>query len=69
MKKVKYFVGLLFITAIGFSSCKKCGECHYDGPSGEVEMGEYCDDELEAIEAEGYIENGVTYEVHCGEEH
>ena len=45
MKKVSYLLAVLFITAISFSSCKKeCHECHYDGDSGEVELGEFCEE-------------------------
>ena len=64
---------LVFVSAIGMfilPSCKKCSECHYDGPSGEVEMGEFCDDELEDLESAGTTSVGdSTYVVHCGEEH
>jgi len=72
MKKV----GILFaaILFMGFSSCNKCAECHYDGPNGEVDLeDEYCGDELEAIEASGYVipgdTTGTVYTVHCGEDH
>jgi Zn-dependent alcohol dehydrogenase len=69
-KSIKFLVvpmvGLLLFTA----SCKKCEECHYDGPNDEeVEIGELCDDELEDAEANGYVVDGTTYEVHCGEGH
>ena len=62
----------LALALVGFSfvGCKKnqCAECHYDGPNGaEVEMGEYCGDDLEDIEASGYSDGTTTYEVHCGE--
>lgn len=53
-------------------SCKKnqCAECHYDGANGaEVELGDYCGDDLENIEADGYSDGTTTYEVHCGEGH
>lgn len=71
MKKVNYLLGLLFVGALGFSSCKKevCHECHYDGDNGEVELGEFCGDDLENLEASGYTKDGINYEVHCGEEH
>jgi len=53
----------------GMTSCSKpeCHECHYDGPNGEVELGEKCDEELESLEANGYTEGGTTYTVHCHE--
>lgn len=54
--------------ALTISSCKKCHECHYDSPSGEVEIGEYCDDKLEEIEKSGYTVGDSVYTVHC-EEH
>lgn len=56
-------VGFLFVV----TSCKKCEECHYDGTNGEVDLGELCDDELEDAEANGYVVNDTTYEVHCHE--
>ncbi|MBT6030031.1 MAG: hypothetical protein HOH13_06975, partial [Crocinitomicaceae bacterium] len=44
----------------------ECHDCHYDDAAGaEVELGEYCDDELEAIEASGYNDNGTIRTVHC----
>lgn len=52
------------------TGCKKCSECHYDGVGGEeVELGEYCDDELEDLEANGHHDHNAdtTYEVHCHE--
>lgn len=72
MKKmsVAIMVGA-FVFGTGFTSCKKCEECHYDDANGEeVEMGEYCGDDLEKLESEGETTvGGVTYEVHCGEAH
>ena len=68
MKKV----GIVFaaIVFMGFSSCKKCAECHYDGPNGEVDLeGEYCGDDLENIESNGYPVGNDVYPVHCGEDH
>lgn len=65
----------LLIALFGFFlivSCKKnqCAECHYDGENGaEVELGEYCGDDLENIEADGYSDGTTMYEVHCGEGH
>lgn len=66
--KLKVLTIGVAIAAFGFS-CKKdeCKECHYDGPNGEVELGEKCGDDIETLEEEGYEENGTTYEVHCGE--
>ncbi len=51
------------------TSCNKeeCHECHYDGPNGEVELGEKCGDEIEDLEANGYEDNGTVYDVHCHE--
>lgn len=70
MKKVVRFA-LPFVAFAAFSltSCKKCEGCHYDGADGnEVEMGEYCDQELEDLEKAGTTEvDGQTYVVHCGE--
>ncbi len=61
---------LLVIVAVGtaVASCKKCHDCHYDSPAGEVEIGEYCGDDLKDIEDDGYTVDGTVYTVHC-EEH
>ena len=62
---------LIVVAALAFvtMSCKKdeCHECHYDGPNGEVELGEKCGDELENLEASGINVDGTNYEVHCHE--
>jgi hypothetical protein len=61
----------LFMIALAISavSCKKkCHECHYDSNGAIVEIGEYCGDDLAAIEASGFVVADSTYEVHC-EEH
>tara|TARA_B100000963_G_C22528682_1_gene626544 strand:+ start:863 stop:1099 length:237 start_codon:yes stop_codon:yes gene_type:complete len=69
MKKVAIFLGA--VAVFGFSACNKCHECHYDGANGEVELGEYCGDEAEDLEASGYADpsTGTVYTVHCGEDH
>lgn len=67
MKKVVLAIALL--GTIGLTSCNKCHECHYETSTGaEVEIGEYCGAELEAIEESGYNVDGSVLEVHC-EEH
>lgn len=55
------------VVAFGLTSCKKCSECHYDKDGAEIELGEYCDDDLEEIEANGYHDHDAdtTYEAHC----
>lgn len=63
--KSKLLLSGLIVVGMSFTSCKKCAECHYDTPGGIVEIGEYCGDELENIEANGYTLNGEVYEVHC----
>lgn len=66
MKK-KMFVITMALVAMATVSCKKdeCSECHYENDQNEeVELGEYCGDDLEAS---GYNYNGVNYEVHCHE--
>ena len=71
MKKMKK-VAILFeaVALFSLSSCNKCHECHYDLNGTEVELGEFCGDDLTDIEANGYVDSaGVTQEVHCGEEH
>jgi hypothetical protein len=71
MKKV----AILFsaVALIGLTSCNKCVECHADVNGGEVELGEYCGDEAEALENTGYVvpsdTTGTVHVVHCGEEH
>ena len=63
---------ILSVTLLGFlsTSCakNKCAECHYDGPSGEVEMGTYCGDELHDLEDLGTFTDslGNSFVVHCG---
>lgn len=66
MKK-KLFLSALVVAGLSFTSCKKCSECHYDGPNGEIELGEFCGDDLEEIESSGTEINGEVYEVHCHE--
>lgn len=75
MKKVAIFLGA--VAVFGFSACNKCHECHYDMNGGEVELGEYCGDEAEDLESNGYPASlvdpsdttGTVYTVHCGEDH
>lgn len=68
MKKVKFLsIASFAILAFGVSSCKKCHECHYDKAGAEIELGEYCGDDLEALEANGYTDTSGTYTVHCHE--
>ncbi|PKR81852.1 hypothetical protein CW751_00500 [Brumimicrobium salinarum] len=64
MKK-SIVLSTVLVSSLFFTSCKKCAECHYDSPNGEVEIGEYCGDELEEIEQSGTIVNGTQFEVHC----
>jgi hypothetical protein len=65
--KMKFIAILFAISLLAVSCKKKCHECHYDSNAGEVEIGEYCGDELEAIEARGFTVGDTTYEVHCHE--
>ena len=68
MKKGKLiFLAIASVMTLTLSSCKKCHECHYDKGAEEVERGEYCDDDLEDIEANGFTDTSGTYEVHCHE--
>lgn len=68
MKKRSLVIALGFGLVL-FESCKKneCHECHYDVNGTEVEIGEKCGDDLEAIEKDGIVVNGVQYTVHCHE--
>ncbi len=71
MKNLKKMMILPVVGIFVFTtSCKKCEECHYEmtdasGAEMEMEIGEYCGDDLEAIEKNGYVVDGTTYEVHC----
>lgn len=68
MKSIAFFL-LVFTISLITVSCQRdhCHDCHYDLNGAEVEIGEYCGDELETIEAEGYRVDTVIYEVHCHE--
>jgi hypothetical protein len=67
MKTNMLFIALLGLMAVSFSACKKnkCEECHYDKDGAEIELGEKCGDEMEALEANGYTDTTDTYVVHC----
>lgn len=62
---------LVFTAAVAITMCScaknKCHECHYDKAGAEIELGEKCGDELETLEANGYVDTTGTYEVHCHE--
>jgi uncharacterized lipoprotein YehR (DUF1307 family) len=70
-KSVKIFSAAVFMFAsVALISCgkNKCEECHYELSNGsEVELGDYCGDDLKNIEKNGYTDStGTNYEVHCG---
>ncbi|MFM7667715.1 MAG: hypothetical protein ACKO7D_05950 [Bacteroidota bacterium] len=68
MKKSIFIFGTVVFLAATIQSCKKdeCHDCHYDKAGIEVEMGEYCGEALENLEAQGtYTDSTGTYEVHC----
>lgn len=71
MKTKNTILTLLAVVSFTIVGCTKpeCHECHYeDANNNEVELGEYCDDELEDLEANGYTDsNGDHHEVHCHE--
>ncbi len=59
------------VSVFGFTACNKstCHECHYDLNGAEVELGEYCDDDLTQIEQmDIQINWNYTYSSLC-EEH
>ena len=66
MKTKLFFAATLLIASF---ACKKdeCYDCHYDGPNGEVELGEFCGDAAEDQENTPYVDSTGSYEVHCGE--
>lgn len=68
MKKLILSVSVLGLLSVSCAK-NKCAECHYDGPTGEVEMGTYCGYDLKNLEELGtYTDTlGATYVVHCGE--
>ena len=66
MKKVALLAS--GVALIGFMSCNKCEDCHYDMDGQEVEIGEICGDELEDAEANGYAVGDTVVTIHC-EEH
>lgn len=66
----KFVLSAAVLGSLTFSCGKnKCAECHYDAPSGEVEMGTYCAEELKNLEELGTFTDSLdnTYVVHCGE--
>ncbi len=68
MKNATIIAALTLLFA-GLSACKKnkCAECHYELGSTQVDIGEYCGDDLKNIESSGFIADSIVYEVHCGE--
>jgi len=70
MKKAILTLTVAF-SVLSLASCNKpeCHECHYEDASGnEIELGEYCDQDLEDIESSGYVDSdGNAHEVHCHE--
>lgn len=63
--KSKLMLSGLMMLGVALSSCKKCAECHYDTSNGNIEIGEYCGDDLKEIEKSGFEVNGEVFEVHC----
>jgi hypothetical protein len=71
MKKVVLFSAFALSFVVTTSSCSKNKrhDCHYDKAGLEIEMGEYCGDDLKQLEALGtFTDSTGTYTVHC-EEH
>lgn len=69
MKTTKIiFFAIVLLSATTFISCKKCSECHYeDASNNKVELGEYCNEDLESVEKNGIVVDGKNVEVHCHE--
>lgn len=71
MKQVFLLVSVVVFLTL--TSCHKCSECHYEsenssGQEVEIELGEFCDEDLENLELNGYQLNDSTIvEVHCHE--
>lgn len=57
------------LSMLVFVSCKKdeCHECHFELNGQEVELGNKCGEDLKSLEKNGYMQDGVLYEVHCHE--
>ncbi len=69
MKKVLFPI-LAVAFVVGFSSCKDCKTCEYtyeiEGLGSQtVEVGELCDDELDAVDGKTVTENigGIEFSV------
>ena len=70
MKNVAFLGSMTIIVMVLSSSCSKnkCHNCHYDKAGMEIELGEYCGDELKQLEALGtFTDSTGTYTVHCHE--
>ncbi|MEY4659086.1 MAG: hypothetical protein ACO29Q_01080 [Crocinitomicaceae bacterium] len=70
MKNVAFLGSMTIIVMVFSSSCSKnkCHDCHYDKAGMEIELGEYCGDELKQLEALGtFTDSTGTYTVHCHE--
>lgn len=69
MKKLTNNLLIIAALSVFAVSCDKseCHECHYDKDGAQIELGEKCDSDLEVLEKDGVVVNGVTYEVHCHE--
>ncbi len=66
MKSVKTILAIGVVLLV--SACEKCQECHYEGVAGEVEIGEFCGDDLKNPEDNGFTVGDTVYTAHC-EEH
>ena len=67
MKTIKLSVLLTaIVTMASLASCKKCMECHYEKNGQDLELGEYCGDDIEELEKNGYTDADGTHPVHCG---
>ena len=70
MKNVAFLGSMTIIVMVLLSSCSKnkCHDCHYDKAGMEIELGEYCGDELKQLEALGTFKDSTgTYTVFCHE--
>lgn len=68
MKKIIIFTAVFSVFALISCNKNKCAQCHYYNDIGaEFELGEFCGDDIENIEKNGYTLDGVTYSTHCGE--
>jgi|LakMenEpi03Aug12_release.lakeMendotaPanAssembly.Ray.scaffolds.fasta_scaffold4026163_1 hypothetical protein len=67
MRKISLMAVIFSMLTLGSCNKNKCAQCHYDNNGAEVELGEFCGDDIENLEKNGHTVDGVNYPAHCGE--